>query len=74
MTTKKMICVYASNLLSNAIFKDGETYEVTRNEEKQVFIKCPIGMNLEIKMDFADQTGKWVYDNKENGTYRFDLV
>ena len=68
-----MICVFASNLLSNAIFVKGNVYEATCHSSRQVFLKCPIGMNLQIHMDYANCDGSWVYES-ENGTYRFDIV
>lgn len=71
-STKKMACVFASNLLSDAIFVMGEQYEANR-VDGQIFLKCPIGMIIQVNMDFSNRAGSWVHES-ENGTYRFDLV
>ena len=74
MTTKKMVCVYASNNLSDAIFQMGNEYTASRTEDKKVFLTCPIGMQLEVVLNLNPTlTGSWSYES-ENGTYRFNIV
>lgn len=68
--TANMKCVHATNLLSDAAFINGKTYDAFR-ENGKVFVKCEIGMNIQIQIGSGlDGKSVWVY-NGENGTYHF---
>lgn len=65
----KMLCVFASNLLNDAAFIKGREYECFRDNDKNVFVKCEIGMNIQLQIVEHEGKSAWGCDN--NGGYKF---
>ena len=71
--TAKMKCIHASNLLGEAAFINGNTYEAHR-ENGKVFVKCEIGMDIQLQVRSGlDGKSVWAYEG-ENGTYHFAKI
>ena len=77
MTTKTMICVYASNLLSDALFVKGESYIATR-ENGKVFVTDKIGMKIQVTGGYTSNDGNpagaWGCSFPDLGTSHFRIV
>jgi len=58
----KMTCVLAMNLLSDALFVNGKTYDCYRNmDTKKVFVVDALGAHIEVKSGVTGVNGESVW-------------
>lgn len=71
MTTRTMTCTFADNLLSDAAFVNGKTYQCYR-EDGKVFVIDDMKFHTQVNQ-VAGVDGKSAWGCEQNGFYHFKL-
>lgn len=71
--TKIMTCNFASNLSNVAPFTLGEEYIATRDEEGKIFLKCNLGIDIQVNYNVSNTKGSWIYQSDDLGCFGFNI-